>query len=96
MNTLGGLATQMPGTSWHNGGLFMGMHGLWWGFWLALFSVLGFGFWRLAADRAQTRRSVTEEERAEDALRHRFATGEIAEEEYVLRLKVLRESMLGR
>jgi len=96
MNTYAGLAVQMPGMSWHDGGLFMGMHWLWWGFWLVLFAVLGMAFWRLAADRAQTRRSVAVEEVAEGALRRRFAKGEIEEEEYSRRLKVLRESMLGR
>jgi putative membrane protein len=96
MNAYTGLATQMPGMSWHNGGLFMGMHWLWWGFWIVLLAVLGLAFWRLASDRVQTRRSVTEEEIAEDALRRRFAKGEIGEEEYGRRLKVLRESLLGR
>ncbi len=96
MNVFGGLMVQMPGMSWHNGGLFMGMHWLWWGFWVVLFAVLGLAFWRLASDRAQTGRSVTEEEQAEEALRRRFANGEIGEEEFARRLKVLRESMLGR
>lgn len=96
MNAHAGLVVQMPGTSWHNGGLFMGMHWLWWGFWLLLFAVMGLAFWRLASDRAQLRRSVREEERAEEALRRRFARGELEEKEYTRRLKVLRESMLGR
>jgi len=82
--------------SWHNGGLFMGMHWLWWGFWLVLLAVLFTAFWRLSADRSETRRAVTEEERAEAVLRERYARGEIDEEEYARKLKVLRESMLGR
>jgi putative membrane protein len=96
MNMFGGLAFQMPGMSWHDGGLFMGMHWIWWGFWLVLFAVLGLAFWRLLSDRAETRRSVATEEQAEEALRRRFAKGEIDEDEYARKLKVLRESMLGR
>jgi uncharacterized membrane protein len=72
------------------------MHWLWWGFWIVLFAVLGWAFWRLVADRSHTRRSAAQEEQAEDALRRRFAKGEIEEEEYARRMKVLRESMLGR
>lgn len=95
MNVLGGLAFQMPGMSWHDGGLFMGMHWLWWGFWIVLLAVLALAFWRLVADRAETRRSIAREERAEHELRRRFAKGEIEEEEYARRLEVLRESYLG-
>jgi len=87
------LQMQMP---WHNGGLFMGMHWIWWTFWLVMLAALFLAFWRLLSDRNQTRRSVVEEERAEEALRHRFATGEIDEDEYARKLKVLRETMLGR
>lgn len=96
MMALAGLAQQMPGMPWHNGGLFMGMHWLWWGFWIVLLLVLLSAFWRLSADRRETGRSVAEEERAEEVLRHRFAEGEIDEEEFARRLKVLRETFLGR
>lgn len=96
MNAYAGLAAQMPGTSWHEGGLFMGMHWLWWAFWVVLLALLLTAFWRLLADRSETRRSLGEEERAEEALRRRFAKGEIDEEEYARRLKVLRETLLGR
>lgn len=81
---------------WHNGGLFMGMHWIWWSFWIVVLVVLAVAFWRLMADRSETHRAVGEEERAEEALRHRFASGEIDEDEYAKRLKVLRETMLGR
>lgn len=82
--------------SWHEGGLFMGMHWLWWAFWIVLVLVILLAFWRVVADRAETRRSIREEERAEEALRRRFADGEIDEDEFASRLKVLRENMLGR
>jgi uncharacterized membrane protein len=95
MNASPAPAMQMQ-MAWHNGGLFMGMHWIWWTFWLVMLAVLFLAFWRLLADSAQTRSNLFEEERAEEALRHRFATGEIDEEEYVRRLEVLRETMLGR
>lgn len=82
--------------SWHEGGLFMGMHWLWWAFWIVLALVIILAFWRVGADRRDTRRAIREEERAEEALRRRFADGEIDEDEFARRLKVLRENMLGR
>lgn len=96
MNVLPTLAFQMPHRSWHDGGLFMGLHWLWWAFWIALLIALGAAMWRLFADRSDTSRRVADQERAEEALRRRFADGEIDEEEYARRLEVLRESMLGR
>lgn len=81
--------------SWHGGGLFMGMHWLWWAFWTVLLLVVLLAFWRIGADRAATRRAVREEEQAEAVLRRRFADGEIDEEEYARKLKVIREGMLG-
>lgn len=85
----------MQHMAWHNGGLFMGMHWLWWAFWLVVFVLLVVAFWRLFADRSETRQRVAHEEAAEEALRKRFANGEIDEDEYVRRLKVLRESTIG-
>lgn len=96
MNMFAEFTLQMEGMSWHEGGLFMGMHWLWWGFWLVLIAVLTMAFWRLATDRAQTRRTVVEEAQAEEALRQRFARGEIDEEEYAHKLQVLRETTFGR
>jgi len=90
------LGWQMPNMSWHEGGLFMGMHWLWWGFWALLLAVLLVAFWRLLADRSTVRRRVMEEERAEEVLRERFARGEITEDEYAQKMKVLRETFLGR
>lgn len=73
----------------------MGMHWLWWGFWIVVLGVLLAAFWRLFSDRAETRRAVEEEEHAEEVLRRRYARGEIDQEEYERRLQVLRETFLG-
>ncbi|MCG6988410.1 MAG: SHOCT domain-containing protein [Gemmatimonadetes bacterium] len=81
---------------WHNGGLLMGMHWLWWTFWLVTLAALFLAFWRLHAERSQMRRDLADEERAEETLRRRYARGEIGDEEYARKLKVLRETMLGR
>lgn len=95
MTMFAAFAQQMP-MSWHNGGLFMGMHWLWWGFWIVLLAALASAFWRLKADRSATHRRIAKEEFAESALRERFAKGEIDEQEYARKLKILRESILGR
>lgn len=95
MNSLAIFQMQMEHMSWHDGGLFMGMHWLWWSFWILVLGVLLSAFWRLYADRRQTRRAVAAEDRAEGALRRRFANGEIDEDEYAAGLKALRETMLG-
>lgn len=96
MTVFAALEVQMPNMSWHEGGLFMGMHWVWWAFWLVLILAILWAFWRLLSDRSSMRRAAANEERAEEALRRRFAEGEITEDEYVQKLKVLRESMLGR
>lgn len=80
---------QMP---WHDGGLFMGMHWLWWSVWILTFVFLIWGLIRLFGDRSATHDRVQREEAAEEALRRRFADGEIDEEEYARRLRVLRET----
>ncbi len=85
----------LQSTSWHNGGLFMGMHWLWWLVWVGTVGVLGWAFVRLYADRAQVRRRVGEEEAAELVLRKRFAQGDIDEDQYIKKVKVLRETTLG-
>lgn len=81
--------------SWHDGGLFMGMHWIWWSVWILTILLLGWGLVRLFADRGRTHRRVQREEVAEEELRGRFARGEIDEEEYERRLKVLRETHQG-
>ncbi len=45
--------TQMQGMPWHNGGLFMGMHWIWWSFWIVVLAALLLAFWRLYADSRQ-------------------------------------------
>lgn len=83
------------GRSWHETGLFMGMHWAWWAFWVVVLLALAQAFLRLFRDRAEMRRSAAREESAEEVLRARFARGEITEEELIHALKVLRETMLG-
>lgn len=85
---------QMP-RAWHDGGMFMGMHWLWWAVWILTLLVLVWGFWRLFADRSEVHRRVRREEAAEEELRRRFARGEIDEEEYMEKLAVLRETHFG-
>ncbi len=85
----------MEAMSWHDGGFLMGMHWIWWAFWIVVFLALLAAFWRLFSDRSETRDRVGHEEAAEALLRRRFATGAIDEQEYARRLKVLRETTLG-
>ncbi len=75
--------------TWHNRGLYMGMHWGWWVFWIVLLLVVLWAFWRLYAERSETRREAAGAMRAEEALRERFARGEIDEEELTRRLKAL-------
>lgn len=82
--------------TWHDGGMFVGMHWLWWLFWVFTLAIIAWGVVRLGADRSETHRDVLRQEAAEDTLRRRFAAGEIDEEEYTRRMKVLRETSLGR
>ena len=84
-------AVQMP-RSWHDGGMFIGMHWAWWSVWIVTLLILAWAFWRMFADRSETHRQVRREEAAEEKLRQRFARGEIDEEEYAERLRVLRET----
>ena len=62
------------------GSHYWGMHMFWWIFWLALTAVLLFGAWPKHAVRRDG---------ALDALRRRYAAGEISDEEYHHRLAVL-------
>jgi putative membrane protein len=78
--------------AWHNGGLFMGMHWLWWLIVIGTFCAMAWAIVRVSTDRSTTSRRVDAQEVAEEALRRRFASGEIDEEEFVRRLKILRET----
>lgn len=82
-------STQLP---WHRQGMFFGTHWAWWLIWIATVVVLLWAFWRLLADRREAHRDATRRLSAEDVLRHRFAKGEISEEEYVARLRLLGET----
>jgi putative membrane protein len=77
--------------SWHGGGMFIGMHWLWWLFWIGTLAVILWAVARASADRSESHRSTLERQAAEDTLRQRFAAGEIDEEEYRRRMQVLRE-----
>lgn len=79
---------------WHGmggNGWMWGMHWLWWIFWIAL---AVFVVWALVSavggDRSKEQPRQPERETAEEALRRRYADGEIDEEEYRERLRVLR------
>ncbi len=70
----------------------MGMHWAWWLFWIVVLLMVAWAFWRLFAERAEVHREAAGALRAEEALRERFARGEIDEDEFVRKLKVLQES----
>ncbi len=84
-------AVQMS-PSWHDGGLFMGMHWGWWTFWILTLAVLAWGLVRVASDRSSTRREERRRGDAEEDLRARYARGELDEDEYRRMLEVLRET----
>ncbi|MGK2962104.1 MAG: SHOCT domain-containing protein [Gemmatimonadaceae bacterium] len=75
--------------SWHRQGMFFGMHWVWWGIWIATVVVLLWAIWRMHSDRVEAHRDAVRRLSVEEVLRHRFASGEISEEEYAARLRVL-------
>ena len=79
-------------TSWHHQGLYMGMHWLWWLFWILAILVIVWAFWRLGRDERSRERDETRREAAEEALRRRFGEGEIDEDQFLERMRILRES----
>lgn len=83
---------QMP---WHDGSHFMGTHWFWWAIWVAVLFLLVWAVARVAGDRSSTHQQVEREQAAEEALRRRFAEGEIDAEEYEHRLRILRETHQG-
>ncbi len=85
------LPAQMP-NSWHEGGLFMGMHWAWWIFVVGTLVMLIWAFWIAFGERGATHGKAATREPAEEALRERFAQGEISEEQFADTLRVLRES----
>lgn len=82
-------------TSWHDGGMFGGMHWGWWSVWIVTFLILCWGFFRLFSDRSETRRNVRRKEAAEEELRSRFVRGEINETDLEDQMKVLRRRFGG-
>lgn len=73
----------------HDGSHWMGMHWGWWLFWLVLLAVL---LWVLLRSGSRTGGGPTSSgSDAEEELRRRYARGDISEEEYQDRLRVLRE-----
>lgn len=88
------LLAQVPGR-WHHEGLFMGLHWPWWLFWILVALVVVWAFWRLVRDERERRERSSEREAAEETLRRRFAEGEIGEEEFLDRMRLLRESRPG-
>ena len=54
--------------------------------------MLIWAFWMAFAERGATHREGATRENAEEALRQRFARGEISEEQFAETLRVLRES----
>jgi putative membrane protein len=72
--------------------MFIGMHWLWWSFWVFTLFAIAWAFVRSGADRSEAHKDVLQKEAAEDTLRRRFAAGEIDEEEYARRMKVLKET----
>lgn len=85
------LMAQMP-YPWHEGGLLMGMHWAWLIFVVGTLIVLIWAFWITFAERGATHRQGATRESAEEALRQRFAQGEISEEQFAEILRVLKES----
>ena len=75
------------GYGMHYGGHWFGMHWGWWLFWLLL---IGLGIWFVVRSSGSAR--AGRGAGAEEALRERYARGEISEEEFRSRMRVLRES----
>lgn len=82
---------QMP-EAWHYEGLYMGMHWLWWLFWLSTIAVVVWAFVRLVRDERAKAREAIRREAAEETLRRRYSQGAIEEDEFLHRMKVLRDS----
>ena len=89
------LATLQMSGSWHDRGLFMGLHWVWWLFWVLTLFVVIWALWRAFADRRVGHLQAEKFEAAEAALHARFDRGEIGEEEFVRLMKVLRQTKTG-
>ena len=85
------IQAQTP-TTWHHEGLFMHMHWVWWVVWILLILVVVWGLLRLVGDERARHDASSRREVAEEVLRRRFGAGEIDEEEFLHRMRLLRES----
>ena len=92
MKELDAVSLAQMSDAWHEGGLFMGMHWAWWAFAAGTLLVLVWAFWLAFAERGSTHRKAMKREAAEEALRQRFAQGELSEDRFAEMLRVLRES----
>lgn len=84
------LMAQRGQTMWYGNGHMVGMHWGWWIFWLLVLALLVTFVIRAKDGRGTP--SGPASRSAEDVLKERFAKGEIAEDEYQERLRILRES----
>lgn len=87
-------ATWQVSASWHDGGMFMGMHLVWWSIWIFTVGMLLWALWRVFSDRSETHRRAENKGAAEEVLRGKFAAGEIDEDEFVRRMRILRDSAM--
>lgn len=78
------------GYGMHYGGAWLGMHWFWWIFWLLVVALFVWFLVRTTGGGAAAGPGRGPD--AEDVLRDRFARGEISEEEYRSRLRVLNET----
>ena len=79
-------------SDWHHLGLFMGMAWAWWRFWIATLAVVLWALGAVIRERGQVHRRAEAGLQAEEVLRQRFARGEISEDEFAARLRVLHGS----
>ena len=73
----------LQNSPWHSQAMFMGVHWLWWSFAVFTCVALVWALWRSLSDTHGTRRAAAVQLSAEDALRERFAKGEVDEDEYI-------------
>lgn len=85
-------ATLQKPEAWHEGGLLMGMHWAWLLFLAGTLIFLIWAFWLAFGERRAARGSAARSEAAEEALRRRFALGEIDEKQFAEMLQTLRSS----
>lgn len=75
--------------AWHLQGLFMSMHWGWWAVIIATGLLMLWAFWRLFSDRREVRREIARIRATEQALRERYARGEIDPDQLIQGLRAL-------